>query len=616
MEGDSTGEGVDNQPPAPDAAPSATFTASATHWLPILQRLAEQALAHLDVQEMLRELLDRICATMAVDYANILLLNEDGTHLNVFATRLLEVGAADQGQVVIGHGLARTIAASGKPMIIDDLSQTKAENPLPRAKARSLIGVPLLSRGRVIGVIYLKSIYPCHFNDEDSQMLQVIATNVALAIEHGKRFESEITTRQMQAIQAVSDVALEHARLNDLLHALLPRIQLMLEVENVAILLLAPNGQELTLYSVHGPEEAVMGMVHVPIGKGVAGSIAATREPLIIENLAFVPVANPFLQEHFHSLLGVPLLANDRLIGVIHVDSVQLRHFTIEEREMLEALADRIAIAISRSQQYERAQQSRIDAEHRVAVLQEATTRMGEFLGIASHELRTPLTSLSLNIQLLNRWLSGAQDKRAGESEAEFMKRTTLQARPLLQKSIHGIQRLDRLVSDLLDASRIREHRLALHMRRTDLVGVVHEAVDEQRQIHSMHTMRLEMHVQTPVVVEADPDLVGQVVSNYIGNAFKYSRPDRPVTITLQVKDDQARVSVSDEGIGIPETEHEQIWECFYRVEDTPHQSGSQVGLGLGLYISRDIIERHGGQVGVHSAPGEGSTFWFTLPLA
>ena len=604
--------------------PSAASAATAHRWLRILQRVTEGAVAHLDLQELLRDLLGRIREAMEVDNVAILLLNEAGTHLNLFAAHGPQEDVTGQVQVPMGRGVAGTIAASGQPLIVDDLSQVAVENPLLQATAHSLLGVPLRAEDRVLGVIHVDSARPRRFTGEDSQLLQVIADRVALAIEHAQLYEAErrsrrkaeALTRQLQALQAVSDVALEQVQLHDLLNALLQRLQQMLEVDNVAILLPTPDGAGLTLYTVRGPEEAVLGQVLVPMGQGVAGTIAATREPLMVENLATVPVSNPFLREHFRSLLGVPLLAGERLIGVIHVDSVQPRRFTEEDRQLLQGLADRIAIAIARAQQYEDVQQGRAEAEHQVAVLQEATERMDEFLGIASHELRTPLTTLTMNVQMLDVWLNAERNRRADEPDAEYAARAVAAVRPLIQRSNQSVKRLDRLVKDLLDASRIRENRLELMPEPIDLVALVRTVVEEHQQAYHEHPVRLEVDPQLHVVVAADLGRVEQVVSNYLSNAFKYSRAEQPVTVTLQLEEDVARVSVRDKGIGIPSAELDSIWERFYKVEGIGHQSGSQVGLGLGLYISREIVVRLGGQVGVRSTPGAGSTFWFTLPLA
>jgi signal transduction histidine kinase len=114
----------------------------------------------------------------------------------------------------------------------------------------------------------------------------------------------------------------------------------------------------------------------------------------------------------------------------------------------------------------------------------------------------------------------------------------------------------------------------------------------------------------------ADADRIGQVVTNYLTNALKYSAADRPVEVFLVIEGQMAQVSVQDEGPGLSLSEQQAIWERFYQVERITKQSGSRTGLGLGLHICQTIIEQHQGQVGVKSSPGEGSSFWFTLPLA
>ena len=291
--------------------------------------------------------------------------------------------------------------------------------------------------------------------------------------------------------------------------------------------------------------------------------------------------------------------------------------FTTEELRLLEVLAERIARAIARAQQFERVQQSRAQAEYRVAVLEETTDRMDEFLSIASHELRTPLTSLNMNVQMLDYWLRAKQGKRPDETAGDYASRALVTVLPIVQRSNQSIKRLNRLVGDLLDASRVRENRLELKLVGTDLVAVVREAVEEQRQAHPTRRLQLEIEPEPPVFVEIDPDRVGQVVSNYLSNAPKYSQPDQPVAVVLGMESQQARVAVLDEGVGIPESELEHVWERFYQVPGIGHQSGSQVGLGLGLYITRSIIAGHGGRIWAESpGPGRGSTFTIVLPVA
>jgi signal transduction histidine kinase len=243
--------------------------------------------------------------------------------------------------------------------------------------------------------------------------------------------------------------------------------------------------------------------------------------------------------------------------------------------------------------------------------LRETTAQMETFLGVAGHELKNPLASIKIGSELAERRIRRLLQREQVEAT---------EVAPLLEPVTQverQEERLDRLVSDLVDVARVRAGRLELHQQPIDLAAVVREAVEEQRQVHPERTLVLECpeDEERRVLVMGDAHRLGQVMTNYLTNALKYSPPERPVVVGLQEKDQQARVWVHDEGPGLPKEEQARIWERFHRVQGIKDHSGTGVGLGLGLHISRSIIELHRGQVGVESAPGQGSTFWFSLPL-
>jgi PAS domain S-box-containing protein len=256
----------------------------------------------------------------------------------------------------------------------------------------------------------------------------------------------------------------------------------------------------------------------------------------------------------------------------------------------------------------------REEARANELALRETSRRMDEFLATASHELNSPLTTMKTTLQGLTRRLYGRPSQQmTPEAQAHVIE----QAQPFLRSAERATSRLVRLVGDLLEVTRSRVGALELRLAPADLATIVREAVEEQQQVHPTRTLLWELLALTqPVPVVADADRIGQVVTNYLTNALKYSPAERPVTVRLEVAGASATVSVRDEGPGIPADEQARVWELYHRVPGVEVHEGGGVGLGLGLSISRTIMERHGGQVGVASEVGKGSTFWFTLPLA
>jgi len=243
----------------------------------------------------------------------------------------------------------------------------------------------------------------------------------------------------------------------------------------------------------------------------------------------------------------------------------------------------------------------------------EARARTGEleeFMGIASHELRTPLTTIKTAIQLVQRWAKDVTVDETHSDKFEAMNR-------LLERADRQVGTLNRLISDLLDVSRIQANKLSIQMKTCDVTKIVRDVVNEQRQVVEPRPILLHLAEGCETVpVLADAGRIAQVVMNYLTNALKYSALDRPVSVSDSIEEGQrVRVAVRDEGPGLTSQEQQRIWERFQQVERIRSRGNHSVGLGLGLYISRMVIVRHSGQVGVESVLGEGSTFWFTLPL-
>ena len=284
------------------------------------------------------------------------------------------------------------------------------------------------------------------------------------------------------------------------------------------------------------------------------------------------------------SALSVPLVVRGQGVGAItFVTSDSRRRLDAPEVAMATELATRASLALENATLY---------AEARAAV-----RVRDDFISVASHELKTPITSLKMYTQMLHRQLVRAGEER----QASFLAKIDAQANKLI-----------RLVNDLLDVTRLQHGRLAYRDTLFDLNTVVREASEEAEPATEGHVIHIEGSIQRQLY--GDRDRIGQVLLNLLTNAIKFSPTTEPVTVEVTEEGDWARVTVRDHGIGIDEEHQAHIFDQFYRVEDTHDQN--YPGLGIGLYITHEIVTRHGGTISVTSAKGSGSTFTVALPFA
>lgn len=223
--------------------------------------------------------------------------------------------------------------------------------------------------------------------------------------------------------------------------------------------------------------------------------------------------------------------------------------------------------------------------------------RKDDFVNMASHELKTPLTSIKLYTDIIGRRIRQYHDK---------------ELKKIVDRSQEQINRLQILVDDLLDVSRIQTGKLTFQKVKFDINTIIHDTIELTKEAANSHN--IQFNPSKPVYVYADKFRISQVLTNLITNAVKYSPEKSNIVITSGKKDKDAVVSIQDFGIGIPLSEQEKIFERLYQVFETADKKSP--GFGMGLFISKEIIEKHKGCIWVESEVGKGSTFCITLPLA
>jgi two-component system CheB/CheR fusion protein len=243
-----------------------------------------------------------------------------------------------------------------------------------------------------------------------------------------------------------------------------------------------------------------------------------------------------------------------------------------------------------------------VGATTEIHKLKEEEKRKEGFLKMVSHELKTPITSIKGYTQLLLSLMEGDKE----------VKWESLPIKPSLQRIDSQVTRLTRLISEILDIDRIKDSQLQLQLELFNFNELVTNTVDDIE--YAYKNIHISLQVDSICQVNADRDRIGQVLINFITNAIKYSPDDQNIEIKVfQKNDTTVSVSVKDYGIGINKADQENIFKRFFRVTGKNEETYS--GFGIGLYLAKEIIGRHDGQVSAESKKGQGSTFVFTLPL-
>jgi PAS domain S-box-containing protein len=587
-------------------AEAEAMAARARQLLEVTARLGRALTAGEVAEAVVAEAMDRL----QVRSAAVWLLQEDANALELLRARgFVPGGEAHFRSVSLTSPLPLACAVrQGEPVWIAgwrDYAERFPDTYVPMRQLNittelCIACLPLLVEGRAIGALVLTSTEVAAIGESERWFLQLLAHHCAQALERARR----LAQSQRQGIEAafLARASETLASSLDPAHTLESLVQLAVPAlaDGCGVYLLEPEGV-VRRYAVSHADPALAQAMRVfnaryplrldaPAG---IGRVLRTGEPELVPELKeeMLEVIPPGLREDTRALgvrsyLCVPMESRGRRLGALtlaHAGSG--RRFGPRDLPFAHDLARRAALAVDNAQLYGEAQ---------------AAVRIREdFLSVASHELKTPLTPLALKLQLLVRELDAQPDSNS-----------TRRALAHVETCRKQVRKLSELIGDLLDVSRIMGGRFALELEDVELAALVREVAGRHESQAEQSGCVLELALGE-VRGRWDRLRLEQVVTNLLDNAFKYGQ-GHPVRVRLAEVAGRAVLEVKDEGIGIEPAGLPRIFERFERAVSERHYGG----LGLGLYITRTIVEGLGGRIGVESTPGQGALFRVELPLA
>ncbi|HEX6506084.1 MAG TPA: GAF domain-containing sensor histidine kinase, partial [Chloroflexota bacterium] len=546
----------------------------------------------LDLESTLQSIVDS-AATLSGAVTAALYLSGEGDTYHAVASYGIPLEELQRVVLTSTQGLLAQMCDTLEPTQVADFTaevrtSQEARETVARLQTQATLGVPLVHDGMCVGALYVASTEASPFSPETIRMLGRLGSFAQVAVQNAQRFsnvQAERSRLELEQERARIGLLSQLLDLSVLLNSDLSTETLIERVVEAAMQLVGASagslglveGDRLVFRRYHLPEGWTDFSVALRLGEGVPGYVWQTREPYTSNDCnADEHVIHTIQQElHFTRLVYVPVFNRaGAVIGTLGVyDPLNNRDFVRQDVEVLSMLAHQAAIAIENAQ---------------------LNSLKDDFLSIVSHELKTPVTSIKGFAQVLRRRLS-PESLEQGERYLDVI---NAQA-----------DRLTGLINDLLDLSRIQTGRFVFEHRPLDYLALLEDVLGELRLVNPGNT--ITMTAPEAAMIMGNEDRLRQVLVNLVDNAVKHGPPGGAVHVTVE-SGDEITTYVCDEGSGLPTAEAERIFNRYYQVRH-PTERYSK-GLGLGLFISRQIVEEHGGRIWLDSV--DHTSFVFTLPRA
>ena len=578
----------------------------------VIARLSGALTAH----EVADAILEESATSVGAHTAAIWMAVPSGDRLMMLGSRNYPIGNHYAELPLDPNSAAADSVIRCEPVWLESRAEYAARYPQWEARTRgntshegvplAIACLPLVIEDRCLGVLALSFLDNHRFEPDERAFLGAITQHCAQGLERARLYDAERAARcEAEAARErsgfLADASLILSSSLDY-EEMLPRIA-GLAVPAVsdlfAVELLAEAGLELELAAVAHADRKVQerivelrrrtplriddpGVAAVVARTGEASLFASIPEPLIVGAAQNEQHLALMREMQIRSLVAVPIGARGQIFGTLTLASRRDRHYGNADLEMVSQLGLRIGMAIDNTRLYRQAVQ--------------AVNIRDEFLSIAGHELRTPLTPILLESQVLSR-LAQVPDIDKVRARADKLWRNA--------------ERMGKLIDELLDVSRISDGRLRLVLQECDLCQVVEDVIARasDEAVRAETEIRLELGDPAPGMW--DRTRIEQVSSNLVGNALKYGN-GQPIDVFAGARNGRALLVVRDRGIGIAPEDQQRIFQRFERAVSSRHFGG----LGLGLWIVRQIVDSHGGSIAVESRPGKGAEFVVSLPLA
>ena len=494
-------------------------------------------------------------------------------------------------------GLTARVVRGGEAIIVDNAP----EHPLyqsPEASewgVEAIAGFPLKHGSRVIGAFTVTYLEPHTFTPDELLLMNLLADQASVAVENARLFDdAQQRLRSMSALVDMAKQVTGNLKVEMVMQTTVQRLQELLDARASTIALLDSDGEELVVEAAAGikPE---FHRVRMQVGEGVSGR-AVNEQRMIYVRDTYDEPDFLFFDSVLRSLLVVPLLARNEVIGTLSVDSDQPNAFTESDVQLMTIAGAQVSVAIANARLFEAVEERAAELAVAYRELKESDRLKDELVQNVSHELRTPLTFIRGYVDLL-------VDGEMGILSAEQQE--------ALEIMSEKTDEVTRLVQDIMALQRINEHNLT--REPFSMTRLLHTAVECHRMSASQHGLDLVFDPRpSEGIVVGDKGRINQVLDNLIGNAIKFSPDGGKITLRMVERRDDVLVVVADEGIGLPSEEARRIFDRFYQVDGSSRRRFG--GTGIGLAIVKRIIEAHQGDIWVRSELSRGSSFYFTLP--